>query len=108
MFPIIERIRRRFIEQYIDELRSILPQRDEFGKDLLTPEDMELRHMWHYYFRVSGFCSLEDGHVFKMIYDARNKLAHLTPLAHSTVISIFALEEKSDRPLRQEIRSRAE
>ncbi|MFC4306226.1 hypothetical protein [Cohnella boryungensis] len=92
VYPIVEQMRRRFIEEYTTELRNVLPQRDEFGKYLLTPEDMELRHMWYYFFKVSGFSNSADGHTFKMIYDARNNLAHLVPLDNATVISILALE----------------
>lgn len=92
VFPIIERLRRCFIERYSDELQSVLPQRDDFDKVLQSPEDMELRHMWYYYFKIKGFRSSDDDRSFRLLYNARNDLAHLDPLDSETVMKVVSLE----------------
>jgi hypothetical protein len=94
VFPIIERIRRRFIEKYHADLRDMLPQRDEFGKEIHKPEEMELRHMWYYYFKDYGFYSSEEGSEFQMASEARNKLAHLALLDSQTVREITFLDAR--------------
>ncbi|MCI3922171.1 hypothetical protein MO973_18240 [Paenibacillus sp. TRM 82003] len=90
-FPIIENVRRRLIESYYDDLRNELPQTDEFGKVLQGPEDMEMRHMWYYYFKTHGFRNAEDESTFRLVYNARNKLAHLDPLDSDVALAIFSL-----------------
>jgi hypothetical protein len=92
IFPIVERSRRRFIEQYGDELQSVLPQLDDFNKELIYPKDMELRHMWYYYFKSAGFRNKDDDRVFKLLYNARNDLAHLELLDSTLLLEILSLE----------------
>lgn len=92
IFPMVERLRRSLIEQYREQLQGVLPQRDDFDKELKSPQDMELRHMWYYYFKSAGFRSKEDERTFRLLYDARNDLAHLDLLDGDTAMRIFALE----------------
>lgn len=91
-FPIIERTRRLFIEAYYDEFLEILPVKDEFLKELNTPEDMELRHMWYYRFKERGFRTQEDRRVFNLVYNCRNVLAHLKLLDSEVLQDILAIE----------------
>lgn len=101
-FPLLERLRRRFIDAYRDEFQSVLPQRDDFGVELNEPEDMEVRHMWFYYFKGGDqeagdgakgrFHAEEDSRVFRLLYYARNHLAHLKPLDHDTVMKLLLLD----------------
>lgn len=93
VFPVIEQARRRFIESYNEEMLNVLPQRDEFGNELKYPKDMELRHMWYYCFKNDGFHSLEDERAFRLVYEARNNLAHLRLLHRHMLLDIFALEK---------------
>lgn len=92
VFPIIERWRRRFIEQYNNEFLSVLPQQDDFDKELNTPQDMELRHMWYYYFKLNGFRHSDDERAFWLLYQARNHLAHLEPLYDEDVSNLILLD----------------
>ncbi|MFF2480444.1 hypothetical protein [Paenibacillus sp. NPDC058071] len=91
IFPIIERIRRSFIVRYGTALQGMLPLRDNFDRELQSPQDMEFRHMWYYYFKSNGFGNAEDENTFRLVYDARNDLAHLEPLDSNQVMKIFAL-----------------
>ncbi len=90
VFPIIEEMRRRFIERYRIELQGVLPQRDNFEKLLQSPEDMELRHMWYYYFKANGFLSSDDERSFRVLYDARNQLAHLDTIDREMIREIVS------------------
>ena len=90
VFPIIEQERRRFIEAYFDQLTDVLPQQDEFGKEIKDPQDMELRHIWYYYFRNNGtFNNNEEARRFHLLYNARNDLAHLDALNSQVVDRIL-------------------
>ncbi|WP_139990585.1 hypothetical protein [Paenibacillus paridis] len=91
IFPIIEKVRRDFIERYGTALEDIFPVIDDFDKVLQSPYDMEFRHMWYYYFKSSGFRHEGDESTFRLVYDARNDLAHLEPLESSRIMKIFAL-----------------
>ncbi|RNB58440.1 hypothetical protein EDM57_06865 [Brevibacillus gelatini] len=92
VFPIIEEMRRRFIERYRSALQGVLPQRDNFEKLLQSPEDMELRHMWYFYFKANGFLSSDDERCFHMLYEARNQLAHLDTLDREMIGEIVSLQ----------------
>ncbi|MFD2673643.1 hypothetical protein [Marinicrinis sediminis] len=94
VFPIVERMRKYYIKTYYDRLLAVLPQLDEFEKELCEPEDMELRHMWYYYFKTNGFQSKEEQRTFNMLYKARNSLAHLDALSCDEVLEILRLWEQ--------------
>ena len=104
VFPLVERLRRRFIDAYRRELEGVLPKRDDFGVELKEPEDMEIRHLWYYYFAGSGegrmFHSREDEQAFRKLYFARNQLAHLKPLDHAAVMELLPLDEYVPEPQR--------
>lgn len=91
VFPIIERMRKLYIKTYYGSFLTVLPQMDEFGKELDIPEAMELRHMWYYYFKMNGFRSKDDQHTFNLLYKARNSLAHLDVLSYDDVLEILKL-----------------
>ncbi|MDH6348959.1 MULTISPECIES: hypothetical protein [Brevibacillus] len=92
VFPIIEEMRRYFIKRYSDELQGELPQRDNFEKLLELPQDMELRHMWYYYFKTNGFHNSNDERSFRLLYEARNQLAHLDLLNSKMIVDILSLQ----------------
>ena len=98
VFPLIERLRRHFIESYYDDLAKVLPRQDEFGKVLETPPNMELRHMWYYYFKTAGFRHSEDEQTFRLVYNARNELVHLHPLPGHIASEILLLDERRPIP----------
>ncbi|WP_211093698.1 hypothetical protein [Cohnella fermenti] len=91
VFPIIEQVRRRFIESYFSQLLTVLPQQDDYGKTIAGPQEMELRHMWYSYFKGAGFHNEEDRRDFRLVYDARNRLAHLHVLEPSSVMELLKL-----------------
>jgi|GEM_PF-6225333 len=103
VFPLLERLRRRFIDAYREGLQQLLPKRDDYGNLLRKPEDMELRHLMHDYFnnkellaQVGGphgmFRSAEDLRVFGLIYKARNRIAHMKTLNHADVLELLELD----------------
>lgn len=103
-FPLVERLRRRFIDAYREELQQVLPKKDEFGNRLRKPEDMELRHMMHDYFNNKKlleekgrgphglFRSADDVRVFGLIYKARNCIAHMKTLNHADLLELLKLD----------------
>ncbi|WP_322907451.1 hypothetical protein [Paenibacillus campi] len=91
VFPIIERMRKKYIDIYYNNLIAILPQIDEFSKKINEPKDMELRHMHYYFFKTQGFRNKEDQQTFDLLYRARNRLAHLDRLSYEDVLSILKL-----------------
>ncbi|OMF45532.1 hypothetical protein BK136_09285 [Paenibacillus amylolyticus] len=92
VFPIIEQERRRIIEFYYNELVTILPVTDEFGKKIKRPEDMELRHIRFYYLKTKEGLSKKDSDIFQLIYASRNDLAHLKILDGQELQIIFSLK----------------
>ncbi len=94
VFPIIEQERRRWIEQYYNQLAALLPQKDEFNKPIDKPEDMELRHLRYYFFDpFANTIPLVIRQNFKLFYDARNDLAHLVPLDSKVLLQILNFRE---------------
>ncbi len=89
VFPIVESSRRSFIERYREKLKDVLPQADDFDQEITTPESMELRHLWYYYFKANGFENDMESERFWLLYEARNKLAHLKLVDYSTLIKII-------------------
>lgn len=93
-FPIIEKERRRWIEQYYSQLAALLPQKDEFNKSIDKPEDMELRHLRYYFFvPYANTIPLADRQNFRLFYDSRNDLAHLEPLESEVLLQILNYRE---------------
>jgi len=98
VFPLVERLRRRFIDVYRAELSAVLREedgvKDEFGNKLAEPEDMEIRHIWWYCFKKNkAALSESDRRVFHLIYISRNRLAHLKPVDHANVMELLMLDE---------------
>lgn len=93
--PITEHIRRYLVEKYEKEIQSILPQRDEYGNQIMISQDMELRHLQHY-LRSNGrtpFDSTDDT-MFKLAYNVRNEISHLNILEADELNNLFAWEKK--------------
>ena len=92
LLPTLEQVRGRLIEKNFRRLKNILPVKDEFGKIITDPWDMELRHL-HYY---GGNAMLFQNNVWEILelaYRARNDLSHLEILDTPRVEKIFALAE---------------
>lgn len=88
--PIFERIRRYLVDTYRADLERIAATHivDEFGHEIITPEDMELRHIQHYYVKNGGMGSA-DLDLFRLAYNARNDLSHMQCLPASRMDEIF-------------------
>lgn len=88
--PVFERIRRYLVDTYRADLERIVSTRiaDEFGHEITTPEDMELRHIQHYYVKNGGMDSA-DLDLFRLAYNARNDLSHMQCLPASRMDEIF-------------------
>ncbi len=91
--PIIEKIRRYLITKYADDIRVLLPQKDEFNHEIKEPSDMELRHL-QFYCRGNGnnFFVHGDNGCFTVAYNARNDLSHLKLLDMKTMNDLFDFE----------------
>ena len=92
LLPTLEQVRGRLIEKNFRKLKSILPVKDEFGKVITDPWDMELRHL-HFYGGNALLFYITDWENLELAYRARNDLSHLEILDTARVEKIFALSE---------------
>ena len=90
LLPTLEQVRGRLIEKYFRKLKSILPVKDEFGKIITDPWDMEYRHL-HYYGGNAMLFQNGDWENLELAYRARNDISHLQSLERERVEKIFAL-----------------
>lgn len=92
LLPTLEQVRGRLIEKNFHRLKSILPVKDEFGKLISDPWDMELRHL-HYYGGSELLFHISDWEVLEFAYRARNEISHLEVLECARIEKIFTLAE---------------
>ena len=88
LLPALEHIRSQIIEKNYFQLESILPKKDEFGKKLNEPYDMELRHLHHYGGNEKIF-QYAEWEILETAYVARNSLSHLQIIALPELEKIF-------------------
>ena len=89
LLPTLEQLRERLIEKNFTRLKNILPVRDEFGKELKDPWDMELRHL-HFYVGGSLRFTPDDWDTLELAYHARNELSHLMTIEIQRLERLFA------------------
>lgn len=92
ILPALEQIRGQLIEKNFLQLQNILPKKDEFGKILDDPYDMELRHLHHYGGNKQLF-QYEDWELLELAYSARNTLSHWQAIELSQLEKIFNFVE---------------
>ena len=92
ILPALEQIRGQLIEKNFLQLQNILPKKDEFGKILDDPWDMELRHLHHYGGNKQIF-QYEDWELLELAYSARNTLSHWQAMELSQLEKIFNFVE---------------
>ena len=92
LLPTLEQVRGRLIEKNYRQLKNILPVKDEFGKLILDPWDMELRHL-HYYGGNALIFQSGDWENLELAYISRNEISHLDSLDRAKVEKIFALAD---------------
>ena len=87
LFPQLEIFRRDFIKKYERLIEKLLPFEMTSGKKIDTPDDAELGDLYS----ILGGQNLpqNDWEELKTYRDARNKLAHLTPLTLEEIQMIF-------------------
>ena len=90
LLPILEQVRGRLIEKNFRQLRNILPVKDEFGKIITDPWDMELRHL-HFYGGNAMLFHINDWENLELAYHARNLISHLEILDREQTDIIFLL-----------------
>lgn len=91
--PIIEKIRRYLITKYADEIKNLLPKKDEFNHEIKEPSDMELRHLQFYgRGKYNNFFDHGDDDWFTKAYNARNDLSHLKLLDMKTMDDLLDME----------------
>lgn len=93
LLPALERIRGRLIEKNYARLKNILPVKDEFGKKIEEPLDMELRHLHYYGGKYQVFQSGNEWELLELAYTARNDLSHLKTIELLQFERIFALAD---------------
>lgn len=94
VLPILEDIRRYLVRKYETMIQQILPQQDEYGKELNRPTDLELRHLQHYLRGQGLFFQEKDDEWFQCAYQARNDISHLNVLPTDQLDKLFAIQQK--------------
>jgi len=92
LLPTLEQVRGRLIEKNFRRLKAILPVKDEFGKIITDPWDMEFRHL-HFYGGNAMLFQAGDWEILESAHRARNELSHLEILDTAKVEKIFALAD---------------
>ena len=90
ILPILEQVRGRLIEKNFRQLKNILPVKDEFGKIITDPWDMELRHL-HFYGGNAMLFHMNDWENLELAYHARNLISHLEILDREQIDKILLL-----------------
>ena len=90
VLPILEDIRRYLVRKYETMIQQILPQQDEYGKELNRPTDLELRHLQHYLRGQGLFFQEKDDEWFQCALSGTER--HFPP------------ERAADRPTGQTVR----
>lgn len=90
ILPILEEVRGRLIEKNFRALKNLLPVKDEFGKIISDPWDMELRHL-HFYGGSARTFQLNEWENLELAYSARNLISHLEIISRDQVEKIFTL-----------------
>ena len=90
LLPTLEQVRGRLIEKNFRRLKNILPVKDEFGKIITDPWDMELRHL-HYYGGNAMIFQNGDWENLEIAYRARNDISHLESIDCERIEKIFNL-----------------
>ena len=92
LLPILEQLRGRLIEKNFARLRNILPVKDEFGKLINDPWDMELRHL-HFYGGGAFIFQTGDWELLELAYHARNELSHLSTIDLPRLEKLFTFSD---------------
>ena len=90
IFPMIERYRMQFIDDHRSDIEKELPITNDFGEVMSVPEDVEIGLL--YTLTKNGAIQMKDNAEFpklRVFKQARNDLAHLTPLTYETVVEIL-------------------
>ena len=85
-------MRGRLIEKNYRYLKNILPVKDEFGKIITDPWDMELRHL-HFYGGNAMIFHLSDWEKLELAHQSRNLISHLESIETAQIEKIFALAD---------------
>ncbi len=92
--PLLETHRLQLIGELRARIGSLLPFTDDFGNTFTEPEEVELRHLvfWAGNRDPSRQLSLsaQEGRWLKVLYEARNDLAHLKNLTLDRIHAIAA------------------
>lgn len=94
ILPILEDVRRYLVQKYETMIEQILPQKDEYGKELERPTDLELRHLQHYLRGRGLFFHEKDDDWFQCAYQARNDISHLQVLPTDQLDKLFYIQQK--------------
>lgn len=89
LFPLIETYRAHFVAGHREEIARYLPVQNAFGEEIHNPQDVELGTL--FFWVKSGKITISDGECSRLtLYrEARNKLAHLTPLSFELAETIL-------------------
>lgn len=84
IYPVLEEFRGKFVEQYQEEIKGVLPMPSSWGM-YEEPGDVELGAL--VYLAEHGTLQIPSGeyHQLKKFRDARNKLSHLNTLSEEEI-----------------------
>ena len=80
----------QFIDDHRSDIEKELPITNDFGEVMSVPEDVEIGLL--YTLTKNGAIQMKDNAEFpklRVFKQARNDLAHLTPLTYETVVEIL-------------------
>lgn len=89
VLPIIESIRRYLIEKYDLAIQKILPEKDDYGKELNVPIELELRHLHYHSKKQEIIFREEDYRWLDIAHTARNEISHLKLLSTEQLDKLF-------------------
>ena len=90
IFPMIERYRMQFVDDHRSDIEKELPITNDFGEVMSVPEEVEIGLL--YTLTKNGAIQMKDNAEFpklRVFKQARNDLAHLSPLTYETVVEIL-------------------
>lgn len=92
LLPILEELRGKLIEKNFRALKNLLPVKDEFGKIISDPWDMELRHLFFYGGNAMIF-HMNDWENLELAHQSRNLISHLEIIEKDQIEKIFTLAQ---------------
>jgi len=89
LFPLIEEHRLMYTEKYKSQIDKYLPIKNEYDVDYTQASEVEIGVLWHLMSNQDVLVNEKDKMFIMKCKDARNDLAHLTPLSYDKLMAIL-------------------